>query len=455
VIALDAANNASDPSPASDPITVQAGPPPTERPNVLLIVTDDQRRASDTMSVMPKTIALFTGQGTNFPNGYVTTPLCCPSRSTIHSGRYAHNHHVFTNGDLPATLAFDQTATTQRYLHDAGYKTAIVGKFMTNWPFEMNPPNFDRWAIFAGVYGSADYNVNGSIQHLNGYSTDVLTTQALTTLNAFETDDDAPWFLYLAPQAPHSPFTPSSQYANAPVPAWAPGPAFNEADVSDKPPTVRWRTYSLSQAQSLRAAQLRTLMSVDDMVQQVFDRMTALGETNTLAIFTSDNGFLWGEHRIGSNKRFPYTESFDVPLMVRWPGHVAAGVTDQRFVANVDLTPTILDATGTNPQLVYPLDGHSFLSAYSRGHILTEYWRSPDADGIPGWASIRTSTYQYTEWYADDRVTVTFREYYDLVNDPFQLVNLLADGNPANDPNVAPLSAMLAADRTCAGSNCP
>ncbi|HEY7668248.1 MAG TPA: sulfatase-like hydrolase/transferase, partial [Actinomycetota bacterium] len=300
-----------------------------------------------------------------------------------------------------------------------------------------------------------NYNVNGSIQRLNGYSTDVLTTQALTTLNAFETDDDAPWFLYLAPQAPHSPFTPSSQYANAPVPAWTPGPAFNEADVSDKPPTVRWRTYSLSQAQSLRAAQLRTLMSVDDMVQEVFDRMTALGETNTLAIFMSDNGFLWGEHRIGSNKRFPYTEAFDVPMMMRWPGHVAAGVTDPRFVANVDITPTILDATGTSPQVVYPLDGHSLLSSYARSHMLLEYWRSPDADGIPGWASIRTSTYQYTEWYADDRVTVTFREYYDLVNDPFQLVNLLADGNPANDPNVAPLSAMLAADRTCVGSNCP
>ena len=178
VVAVDQANNAGPPSPTSDQITVQTGTPPGNRPNILLIVTDDQRMATDTMMVMPKTTALFEDQGTNFPNGYVTTPLCCPSRSTIHSGRYAHNTHVLTNGDLDATLAYDQSATTQRYLHDAGYQTAIVGKFLTNWPVERNPSYFDRWSIFAGQYWAANYNIDGTMRQINGYTTDVLANQA-------------------------------------------------------------------------------------------------------------------------------------------------------------------------------------------------------------------------------------------------------------------------------------
>jgi arylsulfatase A-like enzyme len=455
VVAVDQANNAGPPSPTSDQITVQAGAPPGNRPNILLIVTDDQRMAADTMMVMPKTSALFMDQGTNFPNGYVTTPLCCPSRSTIHSGRYAHNTHVLTNGDLDATLAYDQSATTQRYLHDAGYQTAIVGKFLTNWPVERNPSYFDRWSIFAGQYWAANYNIDGTMRQINGYTTDVLGNQADGILQSFESQDSKPWFLYLAPHAPHSNYTPNTQYQNAAVPPWTPGPAFLESDVSDKPPAVKWRTYSLAAAQSLRASQLRTLMSVDDMVQQVFNQLQALGETNTLAIFMSDNGFLWGEHRIGGNKRFPYSESIKVPLMMRWPGHIAAGASDPRFAANVDITPTILDAAGVTPQLVYPLDGHSLLSSYARNRMLLEYWLSPDATGIPTWASIRTATYQYVEWYSTDNTTVTFREYYNLVNDPDELVNLLGDGNPANDPNIAPLAAQLAADRACSGSSCP
>ena len=104
---------------------------------------------------------------------------------------------------------------------------------------------------------------------------------------------------------------------------------------------------------------------------------------------------------------------------------------------------------------MYPLDGHSLLTSYSRNRMLLEYWLSPDATGIPTWASIKTATYQYVEWYSTDNTTVTFREYYNLVNDPDELVNLLGDGNPANDPNIAPLAAQLAADRACAGSNCP
>ena len=143
-------------------------------PNILLIVTDDQRAAVDTMSVMPKTRALFEDQGTNFPNYVVTTPLCCPSRSSIFSGRYAHNTGVQTNTDAADVQAFDQQATIQAYLHEAGYQTGIAGKFFNTWPVGQDPPNFDRWAIFGGGYVDPVFNVDGTVRIHPGYSTNVL-----------------------------------------------------------------------------------------------------------------------------------------------------------------------------------------------------------------------------------------------------------------------------------------
>jgi arylsulfatase A-like enzyme len=432
---------------------VAASPPPA--PNILLIVTDDQRAAADTLSVMSSTASAFEQQGTNFPNYMVTTPLCCPARSTIFSGRYAHNTGVLTNTDAGDVQAFDQRATIQAYLHGAGYQTGIAGKFFNTWPVAQDPPNFDRWAIFSGGYTDPTFNVDGTVQHLSGYSTSVLTDRSVDMLDGFESKDADPWFLYVAPQAPHSPFTPDTPYLDAAVPPWRPGPAFDERGIGDKPPWVRWRTYSLKEAKQLRAGQLRTLMSVDDMVRRIFEELDALGETSdTLAIFTSDNGLLWGEHRIGDQKRFPYTESVSVPFLMRWPGHIPAGVVDDRAALSVDILPTILDATGVTPSLVYPLDGRSLLGSTERRRVLLEYWKSSDYLGVPTWASIRGSSFQYIEWY-DDEGIVTFREYYDLRKDPYELRNLLHDGDPGNDPDTSGLAQQVARARRCVGDRCP
>lgn len=428
---------------------------PSSRPNILLIVTDDQRAAADTMSVMPKTRALFEDQGTNFPNYVVTTPLCCPSRSSIFSGRYAHNTGVQTNTDAADVQAFDQRATIQAYLHEAGYQTGFAGKFFNTWPVGQDPPNFDRWAIFGGGYIDPVFNVDGTVRTHPGYSTNVLGDLSLNILQGFEASDSTPWYLEVTPQAPHSDFTPDEPYVDAPVPPWMPGPAFGERDISDKPSWVQWRTYTRQQANHLRALQLRTLMSVDDMVQRIFDQLEASGETSdTLAIFTSDNGYLWGEHRIGEEKRFPYTESVRVPFLVRWPEHVAEGALDDRLAANVDILPTLMDAADVIPTLLYPLDGQSLLSARSRHRILLEYWKSSDSPTVPGWGSIRRPRFQYIQWYDDDG-SVTFREYYDLVKDPHELRNLLGDKLPRNDPNVQRLARRLALDRVCVGDACP
>jgi arylsulfatase A-like enzyme len=232
-----------------------------------------------------------------------------------------------------------------------------------------------------------------------------------------------------------------------------------EKDLSDKPSFLNPGRYGLKGGQKVRNRQLRELLSVDDMVGRLTTLLTTLREeSNTLVIYTSDNGYTWADHGIGGDggtagqKRLPYTASVEVPFLVRWPGRIPAGVSSQRLTGTLDIAPTILDAAGIEPDPAGPpLDGSSLLGAPGRGRILLEYWREVN---IPTWASIRTRTYQYTEWYEDDGVTPLFREYYDLVRDPWQLVNLAVDPNGAS-PELAALEAQLAADRTCEGTGPP
>ena len=424
------------------------------RPNVLVIVTDDQREG--TLWAMPETRRWFVQRGIRFPHAYVTTPLCCPSRSSIFTGRYAHNHGVTNNGQ--ATV-LDQESTVQRYLEEAGYTTAIIGKFLNLWDVEVPPPHFDLWATFSPpLYGpgyeDAVFNVNGQLATVD-YSTDFIRKKAVQFLHGFEESDAAPWFLYVAPWAPHSPFHPADEYRRAPVPAWDGNPATQEQDLSDKPPWIQDDGADLAKGQAFRRKQGRTLMSVDDMVSQVMSALGTLGERgNTLVIFLSDNGFLWGEHGY-TTKRVPYPQSIEVPFFMRWPGHLEPGTRDPRPVANVDIAPTILEAAGIRPDPRYPIDGWSLLGPHERDHRFLEYWTEPGA--VPDWASVRSTTLQYVEYY-DGADQVIFREYYDLLSDPWQLENLLGDGDPSNDPSpgqLADLKAQLQHDRRCAGTEGP
>jgi len=274
--------------------SVGAGPARAAPPNVLLIVTDDQRQGS--MQVMPNTRHYFFDKGRSFPRGFVTTPNCCPSRASIFTGLFAHNHGVRTNGsaNLP------QNVTMQRYLHDAGYKTAILGKYLNSWPLADEPPYFDHWALIKpDSYQDALFNIDGTVAPVPGYSTDVIGSQTIDFLRAFDQEDAKPWFIYVAPVAPHRPAIPAERCAAAAVPAWRPSPAVLEADRSDKPPWIRHQAVSLAKVRTERANMLRTLMSVDDIVAEIFRELRVLDETrNTLAIFISDNGYEWGEHRL-------------------------------------------------------------------------------------------------------------------------------------------------------------
>ena len=424
-----------------------------DRPNVLIIVTDDQR--VDTFAVMQQTRRWFGAGGTKFPNAFATTPLCCPSRASIMSGRYAHNHNVETNRSAER---FDERGSLQRYLHEDGYKTAVVGKFLNGWT--RDPQFFDRWATFLDPirYYGARARVDGTLQRTPGYSTDYVASQSVSILNSFERTDSDPWYLYVAPFAPHDPYQPKREYGRARVGGWNGNPAVKERDRSDKPDWVtnKNRQTTLKEGRDIRAAQLRTLISVDDLVARIASALSKLGEQqSTLAFFISDNGKHWGEHGLGG-KQDPYTHSIRIPMYMRWPGRVGAGREDPRLALNVDVAATVLDATGSSADAEYPLDGRSLLETWDRDHIYSE--NKFGGQGFPSWSTVRTNTEQYIEWYDEDLETVSFREYYDLTVDPWQLTNLLADSDPSNDPppeRLTELALQIARDRRCQGTTGP
>lgn len=417
-------------------------------PNILLVITDDQR-ATASMQALPAVRRLFGREGRTFTNAFATTPLCCPSRASIVSGKYAHNHGVHTNDD---GMDLDADATIQRHLQQAGYRTAVVGKYLNRWDPQVNPRHFDKWAIWLrGIYRHSSWNLNGRAHRPDGYTTSLMTGFATDFLRAFEKDDDAPWYLWLGPNAPHSPYAAEHRYKGAKTRGWDGSPATRDRDVSDEPPFVARSQNSPEYAAKIRRKQLRTLYSVDDQVTQVFDLLRQLGEEeDTLAIFMSDNGFLWGEHGI-VGKRFAYTQSIQIPLMMRWAGHVEPGSVDDRLVANLDLAPTLLEAAGVVPP--EGLDGSSLLGEEARDRLLIEQWGDEETY-VPTLASLRTGDYQYVEYYGQGGRVVS-RQYYDLAADPWQRRNLLGDSDPGNDPEVGPLSRRLARDRRCAGASCP
>ena len=432
-----------------------AQPEPSARPNILLIVTDDQR--SRTMDVMPSVRRYFEREGITFHNAFATSPLCCPSRASIMTGRYPHNHGVRRNENADALV---QETTIQHYLQQAGYRTGIAGKYLNSWDEVVEaPPYFDRWATiddsnYGHVYTDFVANVNGAVRSPKGYSNDFIEKRTVSFLQDFEAEDADPWFLYVAPFAPHKPFTPERKYRSASTPRWDGSPATAEVDRTDKPSWVQRRFVTLRGARSIARQQHRSLMSVDDMVGDLFEVLGTLDEDrDTLAFFISDNGYMWGEHGLAS-KRFPYTAATRVPLYVRWPGVLPPG-EDDRIVGNIDLAPTMMAVAGLTPDPEEPMDGKSLLGGDARQEILFEYFGSRVGRDVPAWASIRSPSYQYVEYYEPTTGVVQFIEYYDLVLDPFQLTNLLADDDPTNDPPTAVLAIELQQVRDCSGPSCP
>ncbi len=444
---LDSTTAGRDEAAAPLPALISRGPNP---PNLLVIITDDQR-ATGTLGVMPATRRWFA-DGRRFSDAYVTTPLCCPSRATIFSGRYAHNHGVWLNND-PHLLDEPQFQTE---LRSAGYETAIVGKYMNNWPLARAPVGFRDYWTTTGGYNDTKWNENGALRTVATYSTRYIGDLATRFIADAEASDSRPWFLYVAPTAPHGPLEPEPRYADAPVGRFPISPAVRERDLADKPPYVDALTPETksphSYPEGVRAGQLRTLISVDDLVGRLRRVIEESGESRrTLVIFTSDNGLMWGEHGGAVLKDLPYPESIRVPLLMRWPGRLGGGI-DDRLVANVDFGATLLDAAGLSGARWG--DGRSILGDFSRDHLLIEYGglQSPE---IPPWASIVTPDVQMTEYFRGSPTSTdrTFSEFYRTDEDPWELQNLAADRTLP--PAAFALRRRLEADRVCRGRSCP
>ncbi|MDR7325795.1 MULTISPECIES: sulfatase-like hydrolase/transferase [Catenuloplanes] len=423
---------------------VTAAPVAPRRPNVLLVVLDDAGLGQ--IDVMRHTRAWLGRTGRDYTHAVATTPSCCPSRSSILSGRYVHNTGVLQQDRIGV---YDHDRTLQHDLKRAGYATAAAGKLFNGWELAKKPPHIDHWALQHGGYVKAHFNVDGTDVY-PPYSTTFTGRQVTGYIDRFEKNDDTPWFIHAGFVAPHSPYTAEPKYADVKL-SWRSNPATREKDRSDKPAYVRRYRVTAEEGAQTAIAQMRTLLSVDDQMEAIRRRLAATGELDdTLVVFLSDNGKSLGEHGLPT-KFVPYQGSVHVPLLLWWPGHVPAG-RDSRVAPLIDVAPTVLELAGLSPS--YRVDGRSLLTGPRRTGVLLEYWYDKANGNVPTWASTYApGAYQYIETYDGPRVD---REYYDLRRDPWQLTNLLGDGRAAGDPDVRSLAAALARARTCAGAaDCP
>ena len=468
--------------PAAQPPS--AGAQTTPKPNIIVLLTDDQEARS--MRVMKIVGKELKRKGVTMKRFYDNFPLCCPSRSTILTGQYAHNHKVLSNqppdGGYGVFNELHGDNNLPLWLQAAGYRTSYVGKFLNGYaePDEYGtvpsdvPQGWDDWHVLApsrAQYFGYTLNHNGSLQQYTeaeeDYSTDVFTNKARRFIRE-NARTATPFFLELGYAAPHGGGggEPGRSCNRAAVPAprhlatlkgkfrTTLPPSFNEADVSDKPTTVSEKQPltpgQISDTLRKRRCAWESLLAVDESVGALIKEIKRDGvKKNTYIFFLSDNGLLRGEHRIRDNKRYVYEESARVPFIARGPG-IPHGKSSEDVVVNADLTATITELSGATPGL--EPDGQSLMPRLldPRGEsgraILFEAYAGEQILGV------RTSRYLYTEWDGDTNPVLPQRELYDTYADPYQLNNLAKD--PAYLPVVLQLGDELKRLIKCAGADC-
>lgn len=393
------------------------------RPNVLLIVTDDQ--PTGTTKRMP-TLSRTSGF-VRFNSYYDNNPLCCPTRATLLTGLYSHHHGVETNLQAPR---FDDSSTLATWLDGAGYETGLFGKYMNSYPWNRGagyvPPGWDRWSAFTPDASYYDYTLVGDDSRRRygsrpgDYSTDVLAKQ---TDDFIATAGD-PFFAYFAPYAPHAPRTPAPRHRNAFAGAKVQlPPNFNR--VAKGAPRW-WHQRSPEDPGETRAAvkgQWRSLLAVDDALARFLKTLRSQDELDdTMIIFVSDNGYSLGSHRYPW-KDCAYEECIHLPLLIRWPGHTRGEQIDA-LAGSMDIAPTIAAAAGATPS--QPVDGTSLLpllngESQSLGRpILLRHVKYPRV--VPTYWGVRDERWTYVDYGSE-------RELYDNDADPQQLRNLA--GRPA------------------------
>jgi N-acetylglucosamine-6-sulfatase len=458
-------------------LLTRAAPSPAQsgKPNVIVFVTDDQTLRD--MLAMPRTQAHIGGGGTSFQKAYASFPLCCPSRITLQTGQYAHNHGILGNTPPSGGYGkFNDKNALPVWLQGAGYRTVHIGKMPNGYgstaPVQAGFGPYPERGEFYGFIGPGSaytgffLNENGVPTGYNQdeYQTDVYAIKASQAINDHaNTFSGSPLYMQVQFFAPHDPNTAAIRhqgyFASQPLPV---DKSYNEKDVRDKPPWVQ-RIKRLggglrSKIATRYRGRLETLLAVDEAINSIMNTLFARGMlSNTYVIFTSDNGFMQGQHRLHQGKFVPYEPSINVPLMIRGPGIPPGGVS-KTLVSNVDLTATILDATDAVPGLVQ--DGRSLLpyaadpnqrstrpilletgppgaigeianASGGRQKVrLSKYVKNLDLDGAaqiartitaPRYRAIRTDRYLLVK-YGDGG-----RELYDMARDPLQVNSVYAD----------------------------
>jgi N-acetylglucosamine-6-sulfatase len=489
-VAVTLAVNSSPP----DDVAVARG---SDRPNIILIVTDDQTLAQLNAKAMPATERLLVARGTSFTHYYASTAQCCPSRAAMLTGQYGHNNGVLSNKDGYASL-IRKGDTLPVWLRRAGYRTAHVGKWLNGYTDVAAPrevaPGWDQWHTMPDP-GYYDYLIshNGRLEHrgtdAGDYATTLLNRHSVRIIEKLA-PKPRPFYLQLDHRAPHGdlPTGGTGRCARFPAPDPAPRdsdlfkraslprpPSFNETDMSDKPSFLRGldrlRRADVKRARLRWGCALASLREVDRGVQRILATLQDFGEVRSTAIlFTSDNGFFYGEHRITASKVLPYEAAERLPLIMRVPrpyrdfqprvselGHVAA---------NIDLAPTILDlANAERCDGCRVMDGRSLLDLlngnaekwpHDRGILLEFRVNDASRHATCHYTAIHTGGVEYIEHTrrvsprTGECEDVDQRELYDLTFDPFQLRNLCAEGCP-DGPGQDQLEQRLAVLRGCNG----
>lgn len=418
------------------------------KPNLIFILTDDQDLSS--LAYMPKTLELLGAQGMTFRNHFVPLSLCCPSRATLLTGLHTHNHKVFTNfppdgGFASFAAQGHEERTLATALHDAGYRTALIGKYLNGYPDQDDPthipPGWDEWVspVKGSPYAAYRYttNENGQLVKHGSKAEDYMTDMLSKKATAFvRSADGQPFFLFLSTYAPHKPATVAKRHQGLFPGLQAPRPpSFNEADVRDKPPRIRGlkllKPEQIAAIDTLYRKQVLSLQAVDEAVAALVEALRETGQLdNTFIAFTTDNGYHLGQHRLEPGKYTIYEPDIHVPLLVRGPG-VPAGVEVAALTSAVDLVPTFAELAGAT--LPVEPDGRSlvpFLQGQApaswRQAVLLEQFRypaaPPDEGGPPrpsGHMGLRTEAFKYVEHGIGGT-----REVYDLGKDPDELLNL-------------------------------
>ncbi len=421
------------------------------RPNIILVVTDDEDLKAH--ASMQRVQRLLHDQGTTFNQYFVTYALCCPSRASILRGQYPHNTGV--TGNLPPTGGYarfvqknDEASTIATWLQDAGYYTSLIGKYLNGYDSgdaRHVPPGWSDWHALVGraKYVGFEMSVMGRLKKHDpeDYQTDVLQGIALNAIQK-ATARNRPLFLYLATAAPHLPAQPAPRHQQLFADVHLPrGPAYDEADVADKPRIIRddprLTPDDAARFERIHRRRLQTLQAVDETVEAIVSALRSAGQLdNTYIVYTSDNGWHMGEHRLHAGKNTAYEEDIRLPLVIRGPG-VPAGRVVSQIALNIDLAPTIAELAHVTPpdwvdgRSLVPLWNQPAPAAWRDSALVqrgsssqTQADEGDEAGPAFGFHAVRTERYTFVDWASDDR------ELYDLVTDAAQLHNLVEHADP-------------------------